>query len=406
MRQLWSVIRFEFLAFAKNKTFIGMTILLMIIALIAPAAPAIFAMFDGFGGESSIAVVDRTGWFDAQTVESFIPTNAVFFNDTDAAIQAVQNGEHDNVLEIADDGFTLHVTAMGLGVTTLQHQATNLLRHRRMVEGFHEIGVDMAQVDGILNYMPNSMVLNIGVGDDLGEDATETFFENFIYAYVMSFVLYMGLILGGAHLLTTVVREKATKTMELLVTSCKPSIMLNGKVIGVGAAILTQILAMIGSVILSMQITPLLTEGMDVFTVNLNPMLLVYLVVFFLLGFVMYAYIYAALASTVSRMEDATSIGQLPQLLLVAGFFATMIGLNNPGAQWVTIVSHIPLLSPFVMFARICMGTAATWEIAVSLVAQVATIGIISWMGAKIYRMGTLMYGAKPTMKNLLEAFK
>jgi len=131
-----------------------------------------------------------------------------------------------------------------------------------------------------------------------------------------------------------------------------------------------------------------------------------YLVVFFLLGFTIFAFLYAALASTCSRMEDAQSLSTLPTLLLTAGAMMVFVGMNNPGAVWVPIASFVPVISPFVMFMRICMGTAATWEILVSIAIQVASIGIVAWAAAKIYRMGTLMYGAKPTIKGLLQAFK
>jgi ABC-2 type transport system permease protein len=146
--------------------------------------------------------------------------------------------------------------------------------------------------------------------------------------------------------------------------------------------------------------------GELLFTVNLQPYLLALMAVFFILGFVMYSYIYAALASTVSRMEDANSIGTLPMMLVMVGFFASMIGMSTPGATWVVTLSHIPLFAPFVMFTRVVLGTAEYWEIAVSLVAMVATIALLSFLGSKIYRMGTLMYGNKPKLKDLFQAFR
>jgi len=402
MRQLWSVTRFEFSSYAKNKTFVGMTIFLMVLALVGPAIPVIFNAVSGMTGERTIAVVDNTGRFSADVVGEFIVPRATFFTDINDAIYAIESGEHNYAIEISEDGFVMHVSAMGVGVANIQNQAAAMLRHAHRIGQMEQFGLTAAQAGQILMFEPNISVLTIG---DMEADAG-SFFENVIYAYAMAVVLLIGLQMGGAHLLTTVVREKSTKTMELLVTSCHPSKMLNGKVLGVGAALMTQILLLVLSAFASMQILPRLTEGMDVFTISISPSLLVYLVVFFLLGFLTYAYTYAALASTASRQEDALSMGQLPQLLLTAGFFASMIGMNNPGAAWVMPLSHVPFISPFLMFMRITMGSAANWEIAVSIATQIITIGIVSWMGSKIYRMGTLMYGAKPTFKNLLEAFK
>jgi len=404
MKQLWSVIRFEFSTFAKNKTFVGVTLFLMAIAIIGPIVPVIIDAVGNITAERTIAVVDNTGFFAPETVDNFVTPRATFFNDATMARSAVENGDHNYALEINEDSFILHVTAMGVGVANIQHQVAEMLRYRYRVEQLGNFGVGAAQVDEILMFFPYSEVLTIG---ELAADV-DSFFENIIYAYVMILVLMIGLQMGGAHLLTTVVREKSTKTMELLVTSCAPSKMLNGKVLGVGAALLSQILLMVIAAIVSMQfIVPILVgDAEDIFTIAISMEILGYLVLFFLLGFITYAYAYAALASTASRQEDATSMGQIPALLLSAGGIASFIAMTNPGAAWVAPLSHTPLLAPFIMFVRICMGSAPTWEILVSIGTQIITIAVISWMGTKIYRMGTLMYGAKPTFKNLLEAFK
>jgi ABC-2 type transport system permease protein len=93
-------------------------------------------------------------------------------------------------------------------------------------------------------------------------------------------------------------------------------------------------------------------------------------------------------------------------MLVMVGFFTAIIGMTSPGAAWITVLSHIPFFAPFLMFMRICLGTAAFWEVAVSVLAQAAAIALLAGLGARIYRMGTLMYGNKPKLKDLLAAFK
>jgi len=150
-----------------------------------------------------------------------------------------------------------------------------------------------------------------------------------------------------------------------------------------------------------------LYEGAEeILVISIQGRILVFLVIFFLLGYVMFSYIYAALASTVSRMEDANSVSGLPTILILTGFFSSIVGLTNPGAGWVIVLSHIPIFAPFTMFMRICMGTASNWEIAVSLVAQILTVGVLSWLGSRIYRMGTLMYGNKLRLRELFRAMR
>ncbi|MCL1787615.1 MAG: ABC transporter permease [Defluviitaleaceae bacterium] len=403
MKQLWSVIRFEFNAFAKNKAFVGVTLLLMAIALIGPVVPAIIGRVGNIGGERTIAVVDNTGMFNQAILNEALAPTVVMVPDIAAANQMVIDGTHNYALEINHDNFYLGAMTMGMGVFNLENQIAGLLRTQHQIGALYDHGLTPELSAEILFFSPTRHLVTLGVGDGDGD----SFVENIILVYVLSLVLMIFLQMGGGHLLTAVVREKSTKTMELLVTSCKPSIMLVGKVIGAGSALLLQLVGLAVAAIISLQITPLVAgDAEDVFTFSFSPVILAYMLLFFLLAFLTYAFVYAALASTCSRMEDATSMSQVPTLLLTGSFLAVMIGMNNPGAAWIPITSFVPFISPFMMFMRIAMGTAAGWEIALSIGIQIVTIGIISWLAAKIYRMGTLMYGAKPSFKTLLQAFK
>ena len=403
MRQLWSVIRFEFNGYARSKAFIAVTLLLLVVSLVGPLVPAIIDRAGAIGGERFIGVVDNTGQFDPAILNDMLSPTVVVMPSIDAANQAVIDGTHHYALEINRDSFYLGAMTLGMGVFNLESQITGILRRQYQMEALYGHGLSPEASVQVLTFTPQGTLVTLGIGDDDGG----SFFGNFALVYVMSFVLLLFLNMGGGHLLTAVVREKSTKTMELLVTSCKPTIMIMGKVIGVGAALLLQISVLAVGAVVSLQLTPLVVGGAeDVFTFDFSPMLMVYMVIFFLLAFLTFAFVYAALASTCSRMEDATSMAQIPTMLLAGAFIAVNFGMSNPGAAWIPVVSFIPFTAPFFMFMRITMNTAAPWEIVLSIAIQVVAIGAIAWMAAKIYRMGTLMYGAKPTFKTLLEAFK
>jgi len=408
MRQIWTVARFEFLSFAKSGTFIGMTIFMILFSLIGPALPVIINMFGQSGTERNIAIVDHTGWFDTQAAEASIVPRATFFDDINDARSAVGEGRYNYAVEINGDGYILYVTAMGAGVMHIQQQINDMLRQHYRLNRFYGLGAGPEEIEMILAFEPGAEIMTISWTGEVVTETVDSYLENIVYSYFMSFVLYLGLIIGGQYLLTTVVREKSTKTMELLITSCKAGNMLNGKVLGVCSAVLLQLLLMVGTALFSMSASGILSYGIpdDAFSVNLPFDILGFMIVFFLLGFVMYSYIYAALASTVSRMEDANSIAYLPIMLIMAGFFVSLFGMQNPGAGWVLFFSHIPLFAPFVMFMRVCLGMAAAWEIVVSFTVQVISIGLLAWLGGRIYRMGTLMYGNKPRLKDLLAAFR
>jgi len=410
MKQIMTVFRFEFFTFARSGTFIGITIFMVLMALIGPAIPRIIDIFGemDIGGERRIAVVDNTGFFDAATVSAYVAPTVSMFPNITAARNAVTGGDYHYAVNLYEDRFSLYVTAMGMGVINLGGGIDRLLRDQYRYSAFVELGIDPARQEAIFAFVPDYEIMTLGPAGDITEDAADDFFANIAFSYVLTFVLYFSLLIGGGYIMTTVIREKSTKTMEMLITSCKAGRLMNGKVLGVSAAVLTQLVAMVGAAALSMN----LFGGLDgdgalaMLNFTFDPYIMGMMVVFFLLGFLMYAYMFAALASTVSRMEDANSVQQVPTLLVMVGFFMAIFGLTNPGAGWITVASHIPFFAPFIMFMRICLGTAAHWEVAVSIVAQGLTVGLMAFLGGRIYRMGTLMYGNKPRFKDLLAAFR
>ncbi|MCL2499084.1 MAG: ABC transporter permease [Defluviitaleaceae bacterium] len=410
MRQILTVLRFEFMTFARSGAFIGITIFMVLLALIGPAVPrAIRFIGDlNIASERRIAVVDHTGRFNAETISGHVSLAVGMFGDLDAARAAVVEGDYHYALSLREDHFTLYVTAMGIGVMNMEGSITSMLRNHHRFEAYAALGIDADTQYAISGFFPSSEIMNLSPAGDVVEDTAGGFLTNMIFSYVLSFVLYFGLLAGGSYIVTTVVREKSTKTMELLITSCKAGHLMNGKVLGVSAAILVQLAMMVGAAAFSMTLFGGVEgEGfLGMFNLSFDPYIMSMLVVFFFLGFLIYAYIYAAMSSTVSRMEDANSFQTLPMMLVMGGFFMAIFGMTNPGAAWISVVSHIPFFAPFVMFMRICLGTAAVWEVVLSIAMQISMIMIVAWLGGRIYRMGTLMYGNKPRIRDLLSAFR
>jgi ABC-2 type transport system permease protein len=410
MKQITTVLRFEFLTFARSGTFIGITVFMVLLALIGPAIPRVIQFFSelDIAAERRIAVVDNTNLFNAETVSAYVAPQVSLFNNLETARTAVTNGDYQYALDLHKESFTLYVTAMGVNVMALQGDISTMLRDIHRFESLSALGVDPDLQAAIFSFFPASEIMNISPAGEITEDTAENFFSNMLFSYVLSFVLYFSLLLGGSYIVTTVVREKSTKTMELLITSCKAGRLMNGKVLGVSAAVLAQIALMVSAAAVSMTLFGGVEgEGvLSMLNLSFDPYIMSMLIIFFFLGFLIYAYIYAALSSTVSRMEDASSIQTLPMMLVMFGFFMAIFGMTNPGAGWINIVSHIPFFAPFVMFMRICLGTAAVWEVAVSIAAQAVTVVVIAWLGSRIYRMGTLMYGNKPRIKDILAAFR
>jgi ABC-2 type transport system permease protein len=112
--------------------------------------------------------------------------------------------------------------------------------------------------------------------------------------------------------------------------------------------------------------------------------------------------LYAAFGSTVTRMEEANSVAILPMFLFIAAFLVAMTGLPHPGALYVRVCSFVPFLSPLVMFMRICMTEVPLWESVLAIALNAAYVFGAGWAGAKVYRVGVMLYGNAPKLKDIL----
>ncbi|MCL2665239.1 MAG: ABC transporter permease [Defluviitaleaceae bacterium] len=406
MNQLLTVLKFEYLTFVKSKSFVIITAIMLVLAFAAPSVPSVINFFSNnetFGEQDAdkIALLDISGVFTPEICNVYMPGYSFeLFGSLQAAQNAVTDGTHKFALFIDDFNYTLFVSSMSLTQFILQDSVQAMISRVYLLTCLENAGLQTDEAAGILAFSPSGSI--VALASPSGEDTSENYQENLIYAYIMLFVIYFGLIMYGQYVLVSVVREKSTKTMEMLITSCKSIWLINGKVLGVGLAGLTQLSLLAVAALASMYLNSKgLSANPELFTVAIKPDIIALMVVLFLLCFFSLAYVYAALASTVSRMEDANSIAFFPMIMIMIGFFAAMGGMTDPGAGWVTVCSFVPFISPMVMFMRICMGTAAALDVVLCVAVQLVTIFFMAALGAKIYRLGTLMYGKKPNPKEV-----
>ncbi len=230
--------------------------------------------------------------------------------------------------------------------------------------------------------------------------------QTFVVAFSMVYVLCLTLLLWGVATMRSVLEEKTTRIVEILISSVRPFQLLAGKMLGVAAAGFTQFLiwvvsaGLLGSYGRTMAVA--LRPGAMMPSLPLPTSLLVYLVVFFLGGYFLYAAQFAAVGAMVSSEEEAQQM-QLPVVALtLVGLMLFPVILRNPNSTLSTVLSLIPLFSPTLMFLRIAIQTPPFWQIALSLALVVlATVGVL-YLSAKIYRVGMLMYGKRPSLVELL----
>lgn len=232
--------------------------------------------------------------------------------------------------------------------------------------------------------------------------------SNQILATILVILVFVTSVTYGMWVATSVAEEKSSRVMEVMLNAATPGEMLAGKVVGVGGAGLTQLTAIVlpAAAVVAVQ-GPLarlvLGDGGDATPLaGLTPGILAAFVVFFLLGFVLTALVYAAAGSLVSRQEDVQQVA-LPMLMLsFAAYFAAFFASTNPTAPWVAPLSWLPFFSPYLMLTRLVVGWVEPWELALAIGLLVAAILVALLVAARIYATGVLLYGQRPTVAGVV----
>ncbi|WP_200416485.1 ABC transporter permease [Virgibacillus salexigens] len=225
--------------------------------------------------------------------------------------------------------------------------------------------------------------------------------------YIMLFLLYMAVITYGNMIATDVATEKSSRVMEILVSSASPVTHMFAKIIGTAFVGLTQIslFLIVGYTLITTKQDEL-TEGIfSTFGIgDTSVSVYIYAIVFFILGYLLYATLAAMLGSLVSRIEDVQQLIMPMIFLVMIAFFIAIFGLSVPESNLVKITSFIPFFAPMIMFLRVGMLDIPVWEIALSIGILVATITLLAIVGARVYKGGVLMYGKSNSLKDFKKA--
>ena len=222
----------------------------------------------------------------------------------------------------------------------------------------------------------------------------EDFGGAFILAYAVVILTFMAILTYGNWVAQSVAEEKSGRVMELLITAATPRQLLIGKVAGTGAAGLSQYVVIIAAAVIGYLVGGPLSNALGVAgdspisLPDLNPTMVLTFGAFFVLGFLLYATLYAAAGSMVSRVEDAQQAAGPLIFLAIAGYFIAFTGLNDPDAQWVVVLSVIPFFSPYLMPARMLLTSPSAGEIVLALVLLVLTLALALAIASRIYSAG------------------
>ena len=407
MKQFGKILKFELKGYMRNKVFVGITIFLVVAIAIVMFIPNIIAAFES--DEGDVTPTD-------------LPTMLVYAEDENlSAIVKEYFGSafvdyNVKVAEGSVDDLKNDIISGNVECAFVMNSASSYTYYVNNLS-MYDMNTEVANTVLQEVYRINAMVQNGLTPEQAGEimsvqieSGTETLgkdqMQNFFYTYIMIFALYMVILLYGQMVATNVATEKSSRAMEVLVTSAKPTSMMFGKVLASCIAGFSQLVLVFGTAILLYNVNkealsnPLIASIFDI------PIeLFIYLIVFFVLGFLIYAFMFGAIGSTASKLEDInTSVMPITFLFIIA-FMVVMFSMSSGSVDntAMLVCSYIPFTSPMAMFTRICMSTVAWYEIAISIAILIgSTIGIGA-LSAKIYRVGVLLYGTPPKISTIMK---
>jgi ABC-2 type transport system permease protein len=425
MAKLWAVIKREYLERVRTKWFIIVTLfgpIFFATIMILPGYLSVKGMREA--RVSSLRIVDATGigLGDRVARRLAVPQLAVggvpelAKIDTvdqagvavieDALVAKVQAREENGVL-ILDSATVASGRARYLGRdagSVGQVEALEAATRFAIIAARAEAaGISAETAEGLAKLRINisgEKITDQGKGGD-GLAGT-------IFGFGVAFLLYMSIILYGQNILRGVLEEKTTRVAEVVVSSVSPDALLAGKVIGVGAVGLTQMAVWIGSSVLFWEQRVKVFKMLGVNNMpqiafpTIDPLVAVALVLFFVLGYTFYASLFAAVGAMVSSQEEAQQASQPVMMMLVFSIIFVQPVMTNPTGQLALTMSYLPFSAPIIMPMRMTATPVPPMEIIGSLLGVAVACVAAIWLSARIYRVGLLMYGKRPSMTELL----
>jgi len=239
---------------------------------------------------------------------------------------------------------------------------------------------------------------------------TEEYLQGVITSICLAVLLYTALIMYGVITMRSVLEEKTSRIIEILVSAVRPFQLLTGKVLGVAGVAFTQYLIWVASAALLGTYGALMVKTVrptaDFPHIHLSPGVLIYPALYFVLGYLLYASLFAAVGATVSNEQDGQQMQMVIMLPLIFSFLTSNMVIRDPNSHTVVLLSEIPFCSPIMMVLRIAIETPPFWQIALSFVLLALTTAGVAYFSARIYRVGILMYGKRPSVVELMRWLK
>ncbi|MGM7636248.1 ABC transporter permease [Bacillus sp. Hm123] len=410
MNSFWLMLSQSYTNKFKTKAFLLTTIIVAIVIMAGANFEKIVGVFDEEDEKTKLAAVDESGTLlqplkqqltaqnsDIQLIEASKKTEAQL-------TKAVENEKYEGyiLLKRNEQGLpTATYKALSVANSTLVNEVSQALQ---MIKG--------QEMASQLKLSPEEMALwNAPIDVEkvaLAKEAKseEEMMQAQALVYILLFFIYLSVIVYANMIASEVAIEKSSRVMEILISSVSPVKQMFAKIIGIGLLGMTQMAVWFGVAYyaFSSQSDDSVVSLLGLTTVSAP--LLIYAIVFFILGYFLYATIAALLGSLVSRLEDVQQMMMPLTFAVMIGFFLSMYGLGNPESSFITITSYIPFFTPMIMFVRVGMLNIPMWEVATGIGVLLVSIILLAIIGARIYRGGVLIYGKSSSLKDIKKAIQ
>ncbi len=414
-----------------QRSFLITSIILLVIVFLAPFVPTIVQYFTtGTTSQTQIVVVNDAGAIanmNGTTLSTYIASALNGTNTSNTAPYAitsqpqaslsslqsqVKNGKLAILLVLAraanqDLRFTYDTNAdpnNDSNLTSIQTLAQQLA----VLDTAHRLGLTSSQTTRL--FAPPSLK-TVYTQQVQSTQPESEIIAGYILAFAGAILIYISVGVYGSIVAGGVAEEKGSRVMEILVNAATPFQLLAGKIVGIGAACMTQMgcVVVVGIAALLLQ-TPVQAAllgtkagGFSQYLTGVSIPFYFLFLVYILLAFFLYATVYAGLGALVKRQDEVQSATILPSLLVLSGYLLVYVEISSPNAVWMKVLSYFPFWTPMLMMVRIALGTVAWWEIVVTIALMLASILACTWFAARLYRYGVLMYGQRPGLGQLLK---
>ena len=406
MKDLKTVINFTMKEMFKRKSFIVSTIVILVLIVIGFNIPNLIKATQGENLGERILIIDKDNIFE-NTLEALKQTEMSYSIDIkneeikyEQIKEKIENKDCDSVILIEKKDESIDVKYIVKSATLIGTVPQELINALTSIYSNLQISKLNLTEEEFKSITPN---FNFIVEQTDEEEAS----GNIMVMMLLSIVLFYAIHFCASQVSSSITTEKTSKIIETLVTSTTPKTIVLGKTIGLGIVGILQMVIIVGTALISAKtfLEPEILESvldMSNITVYLGIITLIY----FLLGYLTYALLYAMTGSTVSKPEDIQSANTPIVFLTMGGFYLSYFTMLNPTSELNSLAAILPISSPFCMPFRIMMGIASTKDVAISISILIVMILIIAKIAIKIYSNAILNYGSKMRIKDIIKLYK